>query len=196
MNPPLYGLLLAGGRSRRMGQDKASLVYGGDGLSQTERGLGLLNSCCEKSYLSVRTSQQPGAGTAVLEDRYPDAGPLGGILTAFDHAPDAAWLVVACDLPFLDERTLAPLLAARGDGSAVHAYASRFDGLPEPLCAIYEPAFAPVLRRHFEAGHGCPRRILREEGLVLLPLPENGREGLDNVNTPEELLDARARLAS
>lgn len=196
MKPPLYGLLLVGGRSRRMGRDKASLIYGIDGLTQTERSLSLLNSCCERTFLSVRSGQQATAGVVTLEDRYPDAGPLGGILTAFDHGPEAAWFVVACDLPFLDEKVLARLVEARDHASLVHVFASRFDGLPEPLCAIYEPGFASVLRRHFEAGRLCPRRILREENIALLALPEDARESLDNINTPEELLEARERLTT
>ena len=178
-----------------MGQDKARLEY--DGRTQMQRGLELLGSVCEESFLSIRTDQSAPAGVASLSDQYPNAGPLGGIVTAFDYRSDVAWLVIACDLPFLDRETLLALVKRRArEDRSVYAYASAHDGLPEPLCAIYEPVFSQILRRHLKEEHFCPRRILREEGVALLDLPTTAQNRLDNVNTPEEFAQAQARFAS
>ncbi len=178
-----------------MGQDKAQLEY--DGRTQMERGLELLGSVCEETYLSIRGEQGAPAGVAALSDNYPNAGPLGGIVTAFDYCADVAWLVIACDLPFLTRGTLLALVEHRARGNQpVYAYASAHDGLPEPLCAIYEPAFAQTLRRNLAEGRFCPRRILRKEAVPLFELPKTARCSLDNVNTPEEFAEAQARLSS
>ena len=195
MKLPLFGLLLAGGRSRRMGQDKARIEY--DGRPQMQRGLELLGSVCKETFLSIRGDQNTPAGVASLADNYRDAGPLGGIVTAFDYRSDVAWFVIACDLPFLDRETLLALVKQRDRGDrSVYAYASAHDGLPEPLCAIYEPLFAQTLRRHLTLGQFCPRRILREESVALFDLPATAQYCLDNVNTPEEFAQAQARFAS
>jgi molybdopterin-guanine dinucleotide biosynthesis protein A/molybdopterin converting factor small subunit len=195
MSGALHGLLLAGGKSSRMGRDKASIVLGGDGLTQAGRALGLLRQFCGPVCLSLREGQSVpsgGEGVPVLRDAPGAQGPLAGILAAFHQAPGAAWLVMACDLPLVRPGVLARLAARyAGDPSRPFvAYASASDGLPEPLCAIYGPSARPVLERHAARGHFCPRHILREENALLLPLPEAEARVLTNVNTPEDLAGA------
>jgi molybdopterin-guanine dinucleotide biosynthesis protein A len=178
-----------------MGRDKSRLEY--DGRTQLERGFELLGSVCEETFLSIRGDQPAPHGVPVLSDNYPNTGPLGGIVTAFDYFPRAAWLVIACDLPFLERETLADLVTERRRvDRAVYAYSSAHDGLPEPLCAIYEPIFAETLRRSLAEQHYCPRRILIDEAVPLLELPETAQDSLDNINTPEEFAEARTRLAA
>jgi len=121
-------------------------------------------------------------------------GPIAGILAAQAAQPDAAWLVVACDLPLLDATTLDELLAARDAHRLATAFISSFDGLPEPLCAIYEPASREPIRRYVAAGGSCPRKFLIGHDVALLT-PANAR-ALDNANTPEELAAARVALAA
>ncbi len=72
------------------------------------------------------------------------------------------------------------------------AYKSAHDGLPEPLCAIWEPAAAPLLAEYQAAGGHCPRKFLIRHGANLLDLPDP--RALDNVNTPEEYSQAVAAL--
>jgi molybdopterin-guanine dinucleotide biosynthesis protein A len=93
--------------------------------------------------------------------------------------------VLACDLPFLDAGTLDELVAARRPGAVALAFKSSHDGLPEPLCAIYEPAARPLLEAHIGAGRNCPRKFLMNTPGVDLLDPPNPR-ALDNVNTVEE----------
>jgi molybdopterin-guanine dinucleotide biosynthesis protein A len=102
------------------------------------------------------------------------------------HDPEAAWLVLACDLPFVDPDVISRLLAGR-DESPFTAFASAFDGLPEPLCAIYGPSALSILEEHAARGHLCPRHIMAEEGVRLLELPAAARHALENINTPRDL---------
>jgi len=193
---PLNALLLAGGRSRRMCRDKATLTYGGQ--PQLERVAELLAKHCIATYLSLRQGQDIPAGgpdVPTIEDEFGEIGPLGGILSAFSFKPKDPWLVVACDLPFLTEDTLKNLVHERDPEYLATAYRSAHDGLPEPLCAIYEPsAFREILRFMEEEKEDCPRKILIQINTKLIDLVD--QRALDNVNTPEEYKDAAAKLTA
>lgn len=192
--PPLYGLLLSGGASQRMRVDKATLTYRGE--PQLLRAWRLLERMTERCFLSVRDHQRTDPLRAELPqivDTFEAIGPAAGILSAQHRFPDAAWLVVACDLPLLDERTLQQLVHARDVDADATAFASRHDGLPEPLCAIWEPSSHALLRQRYDAGSYCPRKALIQSRLVLLPAPG---DALDNVNTPEERDEMQHRLES
>jgi molybdenum cofactor guanylyltransferase len=183
---PLYGLVLAGGRSRRMGHDKAALTYG-EGTTQLERAMRLLTPHVARAFVSVRAEQahEPlRARFPQIRDRQENLGPIAGILAAQAEHPDGAWLVLACDLPRLDETTLAFLLRARAPQRIATAFRSSYDGLPEPLCAIYEPASREPLMAWVASGETCPRKFLRSVTPELLDEPEP--RALDNINTPQE----------
>jgi molybdopterin-guanine dinucleotide biosynthesis protein A len=182
----VYGLVLAGGSSRRMQHDKALIDYHGEPqLLWTYR---LLTSLLPRVFVSVRQSQQdePVRGELPrIVDMHDDAGPAAGILAAQQMHPDVAWLVVACDLPLLDQPTLQHLLASRDPAREATAFLSSHDGLPEPLCAIWEPSSHARLNDRVHAGKLCPRKALIQGDVLLLkPLLAFA---LDNINTPEEL---------
>ncbi|HET6552705.1 MAG TPA: NTP transferase domain-containing protein [Dyella sp.] len=191
---PLYGLLLSGGASQRMRQDKAALAYLGE--PQLLRAWHLLERVTERAFVSVRDSQRNDALRASLPqivDSYDAIGPAAGILSAQEVHPEAAWLVLACDLPLLDETTLRRLIGARDPSVDATAFISRHDGLPEPLCAIWEPSIHALLKQRHDAGSYCPRKALIQSNTILLPAPG---DALDNVNTPEERSDMQLRLES
>jgi molybdopterin-guanine dinucleotide biosynthesis protein A len=173
--------------------DKAALEY--QGKPQLERAYELLDACCERTFVSVRRDQ----GTDALRARFPqivdlqdDLGPMAGIAAAQARFPSVAWLVLACDLPFVTPAALERLIAARRHDLVAVAYRSAHDGLPEPLCAIYEPASGAAVAASIAAQRTCPRKMLiRLEAPLLEPV---WREALDNVNTPEEYAAAQAAL--
>jgi molybdopterin-guanine dinucleotide biosynthesis protein A len=101
--------------------------------------------------------------------------------------------VLECDLPFLDAGTLKHLVWARQEDRVATAYRSSHDGLPEPLCAIYEPASRDGIRAYVETGKNCPRKFLIRSEAHLIEEP-NPR-ALDNVNTPEEYGSAMTTFA-
>src|SRR6185437_16964450 len=114
--PAVYGLVLAGGRSKRMQRDKAALPYAG--RTQLERAIELIEPFVARVYVSVRPDQIDDplrARFAQIVDSGETAGPIAGILAAQSHHPEVAWLVLACDLPMLDAQTLQHLLASRRD---------------------------------------------------------------------------------
>src|SRR5688572_16436525 len=185
----LYGLVLAGGRSTRMQRDKAAIAY--RGVTQLDRVMALVTEHVERAFVSVRAEQRDDPARlryAQIVDRHEGRGPIEGIAAAQAQYPDAAWLVLACDLPFLDTATLKHLLWARQAGRHATAYRSSHDGLPEPLCAIYEPASREPLVAYMASGKFCPRRFLLQADAALLDEP-NPR-ALDNVNTPDEYRSA------
>jgi molybdopterin-guanine dinucleotide biosynthesis protein A len=130
-------------------------------------------------------------GQPVIVDVHDGAGPIAGIAAAQAAHPDCAWLVLACDLPFVDDAAIGHLVGHR-DGRSVVAYASSHDGLPEPLCAIYEPASRAGVLAALASGRNCPRKFIVGTGVALLRQPDPA--ALDNVNTPEELQRARGHL--
>jgi molybdopterin-guanine dinucleotide biosynthesis protein A len=184
--PPLFGLVLAGGRSTRMQRDKAAIEYR-PGESQLDAAMSLLAPRVSKAFVSVRADQaqeQTRSRHSRILDRGDAEGPLAGIRAALAEHPDAAWLVLACDLPFLDARTLDTLIAARDVAGDATAFRSSHDGLPEPLCAIYEPRAAASIAGHIAAGKNCPRKFLMSARTRLIDQPSP--RALDNVNTVDE----------
>jgi molybdopterin-guanine dinucleotide biosynthesis protein A len=192
-SPPLYGLVLAGGRSTRMQRDKAALEYAG--RTQLERAVEMITPLVGQVFVSVRPDQAGDplrARFAQIVDSGEIAGPIAGIIAAQARHPDVAWLVLACDLPLLDRPTLEHLLRSRRPARRATAYRSTHDGLPEPLCAIYEPSSREALRTHVASGRDCPRKFLINADAELLEQPEAG--ALDNVNTAQEYGLAASRL--
>ena len=119
------------------------------------------------------------------DDRFEGIGPVAGILSAMAEHPGADWLVVACDLPNIDEATLTHLLENRSETRPFTAYQSSHDGLPEPLCALYRAGSDELVRAFVDDGIVCPRKILIRSDTHLLEQPDPA--ALDNVNTPEDL---------
>ncbi|HVW71217.1 MAG TPA: NTP transferase domain-containing protein [Steroidobacteraceae bacterium] len=189
---PVYGLVLAGGRSTRMQRDKATLTY--HGKTQLEWAMALIAPHVERAFVSVRPGQDDPvrARFEQIVDTREGLGPIAGIIAAQAQYPDAAWLVLACDLPFLDDETLGHLLTARDQTQQATAFRSSHDGLPEPLCAIYEPSSRDAILAHVAAGRTCPRKFLINARSSLIDEP-NPR-ALDNINTPEEYGSAMATL--
>jgi len=192
-SPPVYGLVLAGGASTRMQRDKAALPY--RGKSQLDRAVELTARHCARVFVSVRPSQVADplrAAHPLLVDSLPGEGPLVGIRSGLAAVPDVAWLIIACDLPFLSDAALEYLLQQRDPRLLATAFKSAHDGLPEPLCAVWEPAAGAALAGYQAAGGHCPRKFLmRNAPKLLAPLDERA---LDNINTPDEYAAAQAAL--
>ncbi|WP_303309848.1 NTP transferase domain-containing protein [Hymenobacter sp. BT730] len=182
--PPLFGLVLTGGRSQRMQADKSRLRY--HQQEQRTHAAALLAPWCQEVFISCRPDQVADIpnGLQPLPDQFLDLGPLSGILSAFRHNPNAAWLVVACDLPFLSENTLHYLVEHRQAGRMATAFQSPENEFPEPLITIWEPQSYAALLRFLALGYSCPRKALinSDAALLMAPAPQE----LRNVNTPEE----------
>lgn len=194
IGPKIYGLVLAGGKSTRMGKDKGTIPY--HGMPQREYLYHLLSRVCQETYVSIRADQQSDFSesmeTIVDDDTY--KGPFNGLLSAHKKFPKVAWLVLACDLPLIDLAALQELIAARDPNVLATAFAQKEDPLPEPLCAIWEPAGLEKSITYLEDGNGtCPRKFLiNSETKLVFPANENV---LLNANSEEEYKEAIVKLA-
>lgn len=184
----VYGLVLMGGQSTRMGQDKSALDY--HGKPQRDHLTDLLLTTCEAVYWSVNDTQFNALSYGrMLLDAYPQTGPLGGLITAFDAYPDVAWLTVPCDLPQLDLATLQTLLANRNPASLATAFWDADRAGPEPLVSLWEPAAGPAIQTWFGAGNRSPRRFLATHPITLLDVPD--ARVFNNVNDRRRMSGSR-----
>jgi len=190
--PLLNGLVLAGGKSQRMGMDKGLLEY--HGKPQREYMADILATFCEETFLSFRQGQaiSEASNYPVLTDTFQGLGPFGAIASAFLKDPNRAWLVVACDLPLLDTKTLQFLVDHRSPSDIATAFNSPVNQFPEPLIAIWEPKSYPVLLQFLAQGYSCPRKVLINSEVQLLNAPEGKK--LMNVNDPNELVEVKTLL--
>lgn len=191
----VWGLVLAGGKSRRMGSDKASLTMGGK--TQLDRAMKLLDAHLDRVFVSTSQDQVDDPLRRNYEqivDAYEDLGPLAGILSAMDRNPQVSWLVLACDLPNIDHATISFLVENASGTHAATAYRSVHDDLPEPLCAIFRPASRAIIDRFVQDGINCPRKIMINSPTHLLKQPNPG--ALHNINSPEDLAGTGIELSS
>jgi len=190
--PNLNGLVLAGGKSTRMGKDKSRMDW--HGREQRYYLADLVTPFCAAVFISIREEQRPDIadGYRIITDSVEERGPYAAILSAFAQKPDAAWLVVACDLPLLDEATLSYLVQHRNPEYMATTFESPHDGLPEPLVTIWEPGSREILLSLWEEGLRCPRKALLRNKVNILTAPNP--PALKNVNTPEQLEEVQILL--
>jgi molybdopterin-guanine dinucleotide biosynthesis protein A len=188
---PINGLVLAGGKSQRMGSDKGQIAY--HELPQREHLAQELNGICQDVYYSLRAEQEAQKEMPVIRDTFTGLGPFGAILSAFREQPEAAWLVVACDLPLLNQEALKFLLQHRDPSKLATAFHNPETGWPDPLVTIWEPRAYPVLLQFLAQGYSCPRKVLINSDIKLLEAPNPNI--LKNANSPEEREEIRKILA-
>ena len=190
----LNGLVLAGGKSVRMGADKGSLQW--HGKEQRYYMTDLLKPFCDEVFISCRPEQQARIDSSykTLPDSFTGLGPYGGILSAFRQQPQSAWLVTACDLPLLDSETLQFLIQHRNTSSIATTFRSPHDGLPEPLITIWEPEAYPLLLSFMEKGVTCPRKVLINSNTTIIEAVYP--QALLNANTPADAEKVREILGT
>jgi molybdopterin-guanine dinucleotide biosynthesis protein A len=188
--PPLHGLVLAGGKSQRMGRDKGLIDY--HGMPQREYAYQLLSQVCEETFLSVRPDQveEIPANLKPLPDVMLGLGPYGAILSAFQAHPDKAWLILACDLPLADAEALDYLIRHRNPSKMATAFQSPVSDFPDPLLTIWEPKSYLPLLQFLAQGYSCPRKALINSDIELLQAPV--ASWLKNVNTEEEMREVKS----
>jgi molybdopterin-guanine dinucleotide biosynthesis protein A len=188
MDASLTGVLLAGGRSARMGMDKAAMAFDGEPLAvRVARRLG---ECCDRVLVASGDGRRLAwLGLEQVADPIPDAGPLAGIVAGLEHAPGPAAAVAAVDMPFASPGVLRLLASLRGDADAVVPVTD--DGL-EPLHAVYATSAAAALRSELESGVRAVReaieglRVRLVERLEWSPADPSGAFAR-NLNRPADL---------
>lgn len=188
---PAAAAVLAGGRSRRMGRDKARLEWGD--TSMLGHVLSLVRGAFEAVYLSARTrNSYRDFGLPVVEDRTPNAGPLGGIVSVFE-AVEHDWLfVTACDMPFAEPEVWRAL-ADRVTNDVDVVMPRTALGL-EPLCAFYHRRCLPVFEDALAAGIRSIRDACRGLRVVEVDMRDLDTRAIDpfaNLNTPADFTASR-----
>lgn len=179
----LNGLVLAGGLSSRMRTDKGLLVY--HGVPQREFLFDLLKQFCDEVYTSCREGQSIPNTFHPLVDRLDIPGPMNGIMSAFAQAPQASWLIMAVDMPYVDAATLKLLLEKRDRAKVATCFYNPERAEPEPLLTVWEDHAYPLLRRYVDAEKFSPKEFLKTHPVQMIQPPNE--QTLLNFNTPDDL---------
>lgn len=181
MNLDVSALILSGGQSSRMGEEKRLINY--HGKTQEQYLFDLLSNYFSAVYVSINQNQT--TDLPYIQDLdLPIKSPMVGIVSAFNHNPDSAWLVVACDMPFVDEKTIKFLLKHRNPVKYATTFENLEEHFPEPLLTIYEPKIFPKLQEAINEGKKSPMKVLQNLDVELLQNFDN--QWITNINTVEE----------
>lgn len=187
MSPEVQGLkcaILVGGKSSRMGQDKHKLNI--HGAPQYEYLYQLTTSVGLPTFLSCRTAQSTlFTNYPQVTDSYPGIGPMGGIASAFESDPTCDWLIIACDLIFLDHQGISQLLHAREDGADIVTFQGEVGALAETTLTIYRPSVVPHMIEAIRKNRYSLQPILRAVNTVMLA--PHQPDILKNANSPDDL---------
>jgi molybdopterin-guanine dinucleotide biosynthesis protein A len=191
----LYGLVICGGNSSRMGIDKSTLVYFDKPQHDHVHDLlalfcdKVVISCNQEQFVSMETSNGKMADLA----EYAGHGPISGILTAFRIFPKHDFIVAGCDYPFLNKEELELFLVKTKRDSVAAAFYNQDDKY-EPLLAWYSKDAGPLLQQHFDRDEFSLQHFLKKYSAEKY-LPQSERV-VTSVDTPEEFGRVKAILAN
>ena len=177
----MSALILSGGQSCRMGKEKRLINY--HGKTQEQYLFDLLSNCFSAVYVSINQNQT--TDLPYIQDLdFGVKSPMVGIVSAFNYNPNVAWLVVACDMPFVDEKAIEFLVKHRNSQKFATAFENLEEHFPEPLLTIYEPKIFPILQEAINQGKKSPMKVL--QNLDIESLQEFDNLWIRNINTVEE----------
>ena len=187
------GIILAGGRSTRMGRDKASLsLPDQQDVTFVEHLAAVLTEQCSEVLLVVRNAAQAALykhlGLSIVTDDAPDVGPLMGLYTGLHNIDTSHALVTAVDMPFVQAEMVAFLLSQPLDESLLVPLVT---AIPQVLFAVYPRAVLPLIEERLQAGRRDPRSLLDVASVryideAQLRVIDPQLRSFVNMNTPEE----------
>ena len=178
----VFGLVLAGGKSVRMGTDKGLMDY--KGKPQREYLFELLSNVCERVFTSCRIEQNVPPSLNPIPDKFDYNSPINGILSGMQMHPDKAWLIVAVDMPFVDLAALQCLLKSRNKSMVATCFLHEPENFPEPLLTLWEPVAYPLLVAYTSEGNVSPRLFLESNPVKIVKPPD--KKVLSNINYPKD----------
>lgn len=192
----LSGFVLAGGKSTRMGQDKAGLTL--NGLTLLQHALAALREVC-RDVAILGKHELYGTLAPVYEDIFPGCGPLGGIHAALSSSQTQFNLIIAVDTPFLAPKFLS-YLAEKAIASSAVVTTPEIDDYTQPLCTVYSLDFRSIAEHALRLGNYkivplFPQGrtlVIKEAELRQFAFPA---DMFENLNTPEDLARARRRFS-
>lgn len=183
---PIKGLVLVGGKSTRMGTDKSELNY--HGKPQKEVAKELLENNNFQTFYSVEKATK---NNDEISDTFLNLGPFGGICSAFQKDPNSAWLVLATDVPFINDEIIQKILKHRNPSKVATAIKGKNKEFVEPLITIYEPKAYPILLQYLAQGYSCPRKMLINSDVEIVEIEDSF---IRNINTKEEFELAKKEI--
>lgn len=185
----VFGLVLAGGKSSRMGFDKSTLVF--HHQPQGEFLFNLLGNYCTKVFTSCRVGQPIASRLNPIFDRFEIESPLNGILSALTSEESTAWLTAPVDMPGIDAETVEYLTALRDRNKMATCFFDSEGVQPEPLFVIWEIASLPSLLDFAKKGGASPREFLKKASIKIIESPFSRLHV--NVNSPEDWIRWKAQ---
>jgi molybdopterin-guanine dinucleotide biosynthesis protein A len=194
--PAITGFVLAGGKSTRMGRDKAAVSLNGRTLLETA--LEASRAVSQETYI-LGAPELYGRYAPAIADIFPGCGPLSGIHAALTQTKTEFNLMIGVDTPFLSAGLLRYIVDKAVDSRAM-VTAPVINDYPQPLCAVYSRAFLPIAEQALKAGAYKIVPLFPGEGTLLIGEADLGQvaftaEMFENLNTPEDLERARRRGA-
>ena len=178
----INGLILAGGYSSRMGMDKSKIDY--HGMPQYAYFHGILKPMVDEVYISCRKEQSFEIPIPRIEDVYQDIGPMSGVISAFEFDAQCAWLVVAVDLPYVNEHVLSELLSHRDPLCDATYFVDPDSAMIEPLLTVYEPSIFVLLKMAHGELQFSLNKLLQGCGGIRVEVKDSNV--VKSVNTPDE----------
>jgi len=180
---PLIGLVLTGGDSIRMKENKSLIKY--HQQPQWLHIFEMLKDACAETFVScTQNNQYLYLQKQLVIDKITGYGPLSGILTALLGFKNKAILVVACDLPLIDKNIIKQLIDERDASKVATAFYNEESNQIEPLITIYEPKALTVMLQMLALGYRSPQVMLAQNDIKIVK--PNNSSALKNVNFPEE----------
>jgi len=180
------GAILTGGQSRRMGRTKALIAVDGVPMAHRAEAALLDGGCHDVVLIGGDPDVLAPLGIPVIEDLFPGQGPIGGVITALTHHarchPGDDVVIVACDVPYLDDASIAALVAAAAATpcDVVVATADRL----EPMCALWRAQTLPTIRSMFDGGQRALHRVVAALDHIVVEVPS---DVVRNMNSPDDL---------
>lgn len=184
-------VILAGGKSKRMKQDKAFLLYQGKSFIEQ------IKTQChffEEKILSRNDSLLKDDEWIIISDQYQEIGPMGGIYSVLKHCQSDALFVIACDTPYITTSLIQKIchqyqgediLICRDDNGKIH-----------PLCGIYHKRILPLLEKHIQKEHYRLMKMIEQTNYQIMTLNHEDSLQLQNINTPEDYQKIKTNFES
>jgi len=189
-NNEVYGLVISGGQSTRMGADKSLINY--HGKPQRYYLYDMLTTICSKAFISCNKSQAKeitGDHHVIIDsDKYQQIGPMGGLLSAFEKYPDASFLVVGCDYPFIKATDIKMLIDSHENDDLATTYYNDKEQIREPLLGLYKAGcYKPLLKQFNQKDYSLNHFLKDIDSRKILP---SSPEIIQSIDNPEQYQNA------
>jgi len=186
----LTGIILCGGKSSRMGQNKALLKINEKYIIQYV--VETLQPFCDEIILSTNTNELDFLNYLTVNDIYDNIGPISGIISSLLASKNSKNIIISCDTPFINKYLLGELLSYSHDFNIV---LPEFNGYLQPMTGVFKKSIIPVIKNEIEKGNYIPPNIFEKCKLKKLEISPNNPKYHEhlffNVNKPGDYSKAQ-----